>query len=209
MPKETLWGTIQEGPYRPLSAWRQRGRHRTYRVRRQGATEISTPKMASFNKLWTSFQLLTTSSWDPRWLSSASVKSASQKRYRHLRPCSHSIPRKAGNGGHGGNEDAWATWDRALTKQPVAWASQTWEGHKTHNLSRSEPLQSIWELKWLRFGKSIGSWEQSGANVGQQYKHWNWRKTEKRPYPQNALTQYGDPWCAHRKKRALRNIGLW
>ena len=58
-------------PYRALPPWRQRGRRETARARRQGAAAISAPEMTSSTKLWAGSQLLTSSSWDPRWLTSA------------------------------------------------------------------------------------------------------------------------------------------
>ena len=53
----------------PSPCWRQRGRWATARTGRQGA--ILAPEMAFSTKLWAGSQLLTTSSWDPGWLTSA------------------------------------------------------------------------------------------------------------------------------------------
>ena len=77
--------------YWPLPAQRQRGRLVTTRVRRQGAATSST-------KLWAGSQLLTMSSWDPIWLTSArrvtTWDQVSRGDIRHLRWYSPSASRK-------------------------------------------------------------------------------------------------------------------
>jgi len=49
---------------------REAGRLVTARAGRQGTVAISAPEMASSTKMWAGSQLLTTSSWDPGWLTS-------------------------------------------------------------------------------------------------------------------------------------------
>ena len=65
---------------------------------RQGAALISAPEMVSSTKLWAGSQLLTTSSWDPGWLTSTRRVTASDQLPRgdtgHLRQCSHGEPGK-------------------------------------------------------------------------------------------------------------------
>ena len=58
-------------PYRALPPWRQRGRPEIARAGRQGAAAILAPEITSSTKLGAGSQLLTSSSWDPRWLTSA------------------------------------------------------------------------------------------------------------------------------------------
>ena len=60
----------------PSPAGRQRDSFSTARARRQGAAAISAPEKTFSTKLWAGSQLLTTSSWDPGWLTSASKVSA-------------------------------------------------------------------------------------------------------------------------------------
>ena len=69
-------------------------------------------RLASSIKLWAGSQSLTTSSWDPGWLTYARKVTAWDQ-----------LPRG----------DTQHTWDSALAKHLVAWAAQTWEGHKIHS----------------------------------------------------------------------------
>ena len=62
--------------YRALCPWSQRGRQATARDERQGSAAISVPETVSSTKLWAGSQLLTSPSWDPGWLVSASSVTA-------------------------------------------------------------------------------------------------------------------------------------
>ena len=118
----------------PFPHWRQRGRRATARVVRQRA--ILAPEKASSTKLCAGSQLLTTSSWDPVWLTSARRVTARDQ-----------LPRG----------DTQHTWVGALVVHPgnqaagtrgvikkhsppgtvhslSTWSPEllTWEGHKTH-----------------------------------------------------------------------------
>ena len=58
-------------PHRVLLSQRRRGRHVTARTGRQWAAALSAPESSSSIQLWAGSQLLTTSSCDPGWLTSA------------------------------------------------------------------------------------------------------------------------------------------
>ena len=113
--------------------WRQTGRLATARTRRQGAAAISAPEMASSTKLWGS-QLLTTSSWDPRWLTSARSVAAWDQ-----------CPRG----------DTQHTWDGALEVSPGNQAAGTGEVIKTHGPPGTVHSPSTWSPELLGPGKYI------------------------------------------------------
>ena len=63
--------SISPLPYRTLPPQWQRGRCSTARATRQWAAAISSPETTSATKLSAGSQLLTMSSWDPGWFTSA------------------------------------------------------------------------------------------------------------------------------------------
>ena len=94
-----------------LFPWRQRDRCATVRARRQGTASISAPETTSSTTLWAGSQLLTTSSWNPGWLTSARKVTAWDQLSRG---------------------DPWHTWDCALMEHPGNWAMGTGEVTKIH-----------------------------------------------------------------------------
>ena len=115
----------------PCPCWRQRGRRVTASTRRQGA--ISAPEMASSTKLWMGFQLLTTSSWDPGWLTPARRVTAWDQ-----------LPRG----------DTWHTWDDTLVVHLGNGVAKTREVIKIHSPPGTVHSPRIWlpELLGLEKG---------------------------------------------------------
>ena len=118
----------------PSAHWRQRGRRATTRAGRWGA--ISTPEMASSNKLWAGSQLPTKSSSNPGWLTSAGRVTVRDQLPRG--DTRHTwdgfLAAHPGNPLAGTQEVIRCTAppeESTLAKHLVAWAAQTWEGHKT------------------------------------------------------------------------------
>ena len=113
----------------PSPSWRQRGRWVTARAGRRGA--ISAPEMPSSTKLWAGFQLLTKSSWDPGWLTSAGRVTARD----HL-------PR----------EDTQHTWECSCCApgKPSSWDRG---GDKTHHTPGIVHSPSLWLPELLGPGK--------------------------------------------------------
>jgi len=101
---------LQTGPF---PCWRERGRRATARARRGG--KILDPEMASSTKLWAGSQLLTKSSWDPGWLTSARRVIAWDE-----------LPRG----------DTQHTWDGSCGT-PRKLSSWEWEGDKMHHTSET------------------------------------------------------------------------
>ena len=119
-------------PYRALPPWRQRGRYVTARARRQGATTISDPEIASSTKLWVGSQLLTTSSWNQGGFTSArSVTDWDQ------------LPRG----------DTQRTWDCALMGHQGNQMAGTREVHKMHVLSETLHSPSTHSFELLGPGR--------------------------------------------------------
>ena len=101
----------------------------------EGKGQSRPQRPASSTKLWAGSQLLTTSSWDPRWLTSARKVLTWDQLLRadtqHTWDSALAVPQ--GNRPPGpGRWLRQLTWDSALTKHLVAWAAQTWEGHEMH-----------------------------------------------------------------------------
>ena len=114
--------------FRALPPQRQRGRCVTARAGRQRAAAISAPETAYSTKVWAGCQLLTTSSWDPGWLTSArSVKVWDQ------------LPRG----------DTRHTQDCALAVHARNWAAGTREVHKMHGPPGTVCLPSTQSPEWL------------------------------------------------------------
>ena len=114
----------------PLPTQRQRGRLATARAWRQGAAAISAPEMqASSTKPWAGSQLLTTSSWDPGWLTSTRRVAAWYQLSRG---------------------DIRHTWDGALTAHLGNPAAGTREVIKMHGPPGTVCSPSTWlpELVW-------------------------------------------------------------
>ena len=124
-----------------------------------GKGQSQPQRLASSTKLWAGYQLLTTSSWDPRWLTSARRVTAWDQ-----------LPRR----------DTWHTWDSALTEHlgnraartgevircmvhlgrctrqaPVCLSCSDMERAQNTRPTKSVPLQSTWEPEpeQLRPGK--------------------------------------------------------
>ena len=101
----------------------------------EGKGQSQPQRPASSTKLWASSLLLTTSSWHPRWLTSARKVSTWDQLLRadtqHTWDSALAVPQ--GNRPPGlGRWLRQLTWDSALTKHLVAWAAQTWEAHEMH-----------------------------------------------------------------------------
>ena len=118
--------------HQPLPIQRQRGRLAAIRARRQGAATISAPETASSTKLWAVSQLLTTSSWDPGWLTATRRVAAWDQLSRG---------------------DIWHIWDSALTAHPGNQAAGTKEVIKTHGPPRTVRSPRTWSPELLRPGK--------------------------------------------------------
>ena len=88
--------------------------------------------MASSTKLWAGSQLLTKSSWDPGWLTSARRVAARDQ-----------LPRG----------DTWHTWDSALAVHPGNQAAVTGKVIKTYRPSGTVCSPSTWSPELLGPGK--------------------------------------------------------
>ena len=172
----------------PSAHWRQRGRRATTRAGRWGA--ISTPEMASSNKLWAGSQLPTKSSSNPGWLTSAGRVTVRDQLprgdTRHTwdgAPTAHPGNRGAGTGEvircttHLRRERSPNTWSPELlgpgkgTKRRPKWVCAfveylrtwpEWEVHTTQGLLWKEPLQSNLEPEQCGLGKhTCREWGQS------------------------------------------------
>ena len=96
---------------------------------------ISAPEIPSSTKLRAGSQLLTKSSWDPRWLTSARrVAARGQLPRGDTQHTWDSVPTAhPGNWvvGPGRWEDLPPSWENVLTKHLLTWAAWTWVGHQT------------------------------------------------------------------------------
>ena len=101
------------------------------RAGRQGA--ISAPEMAFSTKLWAGSQLLTTSSWDPGWLTSA---------------------RRVAAWDQLSTGDTRHTWDGALTAHPGNRAAKNRKVNKMHSPPGTVHSPSTWSPTLLEPGKS-------------------------------------------------------
>ena len=118
----------------PSPHQRQRGRWATARAGRQGA--ISAPEMASSTRLWAGSQLLTTSSWDPGWLTSARrVKARDQLPRGDTRRIWDGALVAHGNWGPGSGEVIqmhrllWSSWQTRTWGQELMKKRRRKEGH--------------------------------------------------------------------------------
>ena len=141
-------------PYRVLPPRRPRDRPATARARRQGAAAALAPEITSSTKLWRGSQLLTMSSWDSGWLTSARSVTAWDQLPRgdtqHILDyaiVSHQGNRAAGTEEVRKTHSAPGAVHLPSTQSPeMLW---TWEGNRKHRPSGFVSLWSTWEPEWL------------------------------------------------------------
>ena len=140
----------------PPRCGRQRSMRATARAWRQGAAPISAPetqRSASSTKLWAGSQLLTMSSWDFGWLTSARRVTAW-----------YQLPR-----GH-----IWRTWDDALTAHPGNQAARAGEVIKMYSLPGIVHSPSTWSPELLRPGKGTKCTPNWVCALAEYLRTWTW-----------------------------------
>ena len=99
----------------------------------EGKGQSQPQRLASSTKLWVGFQPLTTSSWDPRQLTSARKVAAWDQLHRG---------------------DTWHTWAGSLTGHLGNWAAGTGEVIKMHSPPGTVCSPSMWSPELLGPGKA-------------------------------------------------------
>ena len=98
----------------------------------KGLLQSRPQRLVSSTKVWAGSQLLTTSSWNPGWLTSARKVAAWDQ-----------LPKG----------ETWDTWNGALMVHPRNWADGTREVIKMHGSPGTVRLPSTWSPELLGTGK--------------------------------------------------------
>ena len=143
MPHGGLWSPSKYQkratwlPFRALPPGKQRDMCVTAIGRRQGADAILAPEITTLARLWAGCQLLTVSSWDPGWFTSARYVTAWNQ-----------LP----------SRDTWHTWDCALMAHLGNWVARTGDMHKMHSALTKHPVTWVaWTLDRHKMQDPLGT----------------------------------------------------
>ena len=152
--RRASWLHTSSPPCSPAPHTHTRGREvGVWQPEPDGKGQSEPQRLASSTKLWAGYQLLTTSSWDPRWLTSARRVTAWDQ-----------FPRR----------DTAHTWDSTVTELPGNQVARTGEVIKMHGPPGTVHSSSTSAFELLGHGKGTKHTPIRVCALAEYLRTWTW-----------------------------------